>query len=224
MPDKSYPIASLQVIGPANSEAALLDVARRIASLKSLGPHLARAKSVESSYAPLGPYATQTGAVQIGAVTYKLYYPKRYADLGFQSPIITWGNGTWGHADNYSNLLTHFASYGFTVVAADLQNTGSGNDIGVAARYMVSQNAVAGSPFAGHLDVSHVAAVGHSQGAAGAANAALKNPGVITAVMTFSLPDARWASSNSDCPSAAACTPDISKLTQPVFFISTRGF
>jgi Asp-tRNA(Asn)/Glu-tRNA(Gln) amidotransferase A subunit family amidase/pimeloyl-ACP methyl ester carboxylesterase len=228
MPDKSFPFASLQVIGPMYSEAALLDLAKRIESLPSVKAHRRRVEAqratVEGSYAPLGPYATTTDSVNNGSVTYKLYHPKTYSSLGFKSPIITWGNGTGATTDMYSDLLNHFASYGFTVVAPELQNTGSGNDIGAAARYMVNQNTAAG-PFKGNLDVSHVAAVGHSQGAGGSVEAALKNPDIITNVMTFSLPDKAWASiPNPDCPTPADCTPDVSKLTQPVFFISTRGW
>jgi pimeloyl-ACP methyl ester carboxylesterase len=182
---------------------------------------------VERTYVQAGPYATTTGTRTVTnasgkKVTYKLYYPKNYASLGFKSPIVTWGDGTAGTPGMYSTLLGHFASYGFTVVAPDLKDTGSGRDIGEAARYMVNQNSLVG-PFNGNLDVRHVAAVGHSQGAGGATMAALKNRNVITTLMTFSLPDKRWAGANSDCPTPADCNPDVSKVRQPVFFISTRG-
>ena len=56
---------------------------------------------------------------------YDLFYPRHYAALGFKSPIVTWGNGTGGTPGNVSTLLRHFASYGFTVIASTLGNTGS---------------------------------------------------------------------------------------------------
>ena len=67
------------------------------------------------------------------------------------------------------------------------------------------------------------AAVGHSQGAGGAVRAATNDPALITAVLTFSLPNAFWARPNPGCPTRADCLPDPAALTQPVFFISTRG-
>ena len=42
-----------------------------------------------------------------------------------------------------SVLLSHLASYGFTVIASTLPNTGSGNEIDAAAHYLVAQNGVA---------------------------------------------------------------------------------
>lgn len=178
--------------------------------------------SVEQTYTHAGPYATTKSTVTTGKKKYVLYYPKDYTALHFKSPIVTWGNGTNAKPEMYSTLLAHLASYGFTVVAADLKNTGSGNDIGAAAQYMVHQNSVSG-PFNNNLDAGHVAAVGHSQGAGGAVNAALKNRSLIKTVVTFSLPNKNWASANPDCPTAQDCRPDVSKLTQPVFFSSTRG-
>jgi pimeloyl-ACP methyl ester carboxylesterase len=196
------------------------------ASNSSQNFDLASGSSIEATYAKAGPYATTTSTAKdsTGKVTYVFFFPKDYSKLGFKSPIVTWGNGSGGATSMYTTLLNHLASYGFTVVAPELQNTGSGNDIGAAARYMVVQNSTTGSPFKGNLDVKHIAAVGHSQGAGGAAQAALKNPSVITSVMTFSLPDKKWAGANPDCPTPADCTPNVAALKQSVFFISTRGW
>lgn len=180
---------------------------------------------VQAAYTPAGPYATTTGTVKdaSGHAIYDLYYPGSYASLGFKSPIVTWGNGTGATPSMYSTLLSHVASYGFTVIASTLGNTGSGIEIDAAAHYLVTQNGVTGSVFHGHLDVSHVAAVGHSQGAGGATRAALNDPALITTLMTFSLPSTLWAGPNSDCPTAADCAFNLTLLTQPAFFISTYG-
>jgi hypothetical protein len=79
------------------------------------------------------------------------------------------------------------------------------------------------SPFDGHLNVHEVAAVGHSQGAGGATRTATNDPGLITTLMTFSLPNTIWVSANSDCPTAADCMFDPADVTQPSLFISTHG-
>ncbi len=180
---------------------------------------------VQAAYTPAGPYATATGVVKdsAGTVIDDLFYPANYAALGFKSPIVTWGNGTGSQPQNYSTLLSHFASYGFTVIAPALANTGSGNEIDAAAHYLAAQDATTSSMFHGHLDVTKVAAAGTSQGAGGAVRAAVNDPALITAVLTFSLPNLIWVGPNPDCPTAADCTYHPAALSQPVFFISTHG-
>jgi pimeloyl-ACP methyl ester carboxylesterase len=181
---------------------------------------------VQDAFTPPGPYATTTGTVTnaAGVAIYDVFRPGNYAALGFKSPIVTWGNGTNSTPATYSVLLSHLASYGFTVIASTLPNTGSGNEIDAAAHYLVAQNSAVGSVYRGHLDVHKVAAIGHSQGAAGAVRAATHDPALITAVVTFSEPNPVWAAPNPDCRTAADCTADPAALTQPVFFISTYGF
>jgi pimeloyl-ACP methyl ester carboxylesterase len=180
---------------------------------------------VQGAYTNPGPYAVTAGTVTDGSgdVIYDLYYPDDYAALGFQSPIITWGNGTDGTPAMCSTLLRHLASYGFTVIASTLANTGSGNQIDAAARYLVGEATTAGSVFDGNLDTGHVAAVGHSQGAGGATRAATNDPELITTLMTFSLPNTIWVGPNPDCPTKADCMYNPALVTQPVFFISTHG-
>jgi hypothetical protein len=175
---------------------------------------------------PPGPYGTATGTVTnaSGTVIYDLFYPSSYAAVGFRSPIVTWGNGTGGTPGAVSVFLRHLASYGFTVIASTLPNTGSGNEIDAAARYLVAQDSVPGSVFHGHLNVHEVAAAGVSQGATGAVRATTKDPALIKTVMTFSEPNPIWAAPNPDCPTAADCTAHPAALTRPVFFISTHGF
>jgi hypothetical protein len=181
--------------------------------------------SIQAAYAGPGPYATTTGTVtsSTGTVTYDLYYPASYAALGFKSPIVTWGNGTGGKPSDTAVLLSHLASYGFTVIASTLPNTGSGREIDAGARYLVAQDSVPGSAFYHHLDVTKVAAVGASQGAGGSVRAAMTDPGLITTVLTFSLPSLFWVEPNPDCPTRQDCLFGLSGLTIPVFLISTHG-
>jgi hypothetical protein len=179
---------------------------------------------IDAAFTQPGPDATTTATItEGGQPVYDVFYPAHYASLGFRSPIVTWGNGTDATPQMYSTLLTHFASYGLTVIASTLANTGSGREIDQAAHYLVAQDTTKGSPFYGHLDVLHVASVGHSQGATGAVRAATSDPALITAVMTFSLPARIYSLPNPDCPTSADCTPMPGLLSQPTFFISTLG-
>lgn len=188
------------------------------------GGHGAR-YPVQAAYTPPGPYGTTTGTVKdaMGKVIYDLFYPRRYAALGFKSPIITWGDGTDGKPARVSDFLGHLASYGFTVIASTSGWTGSGKQIAAAAHYLAAQNSSAGSRFDGKLDVHEVAAVGLSQGAAGVVRAATNDPALITTVLTFSLPNKHWVRPNPGCPTRADCIFNPAALTQPVFFISTYG-
>jgi hypothetical protein len=182
------------------------------------------ANTVETAYNGPGPFATTTGTATDGLGNgYAVYRPASYPALGFASPILTWGNGTGATPGQYSTLLTRLASYGFTVIASTLTNTGSGTEIDDGARYLVAQNTTAGSVYYGHLDAARVGAFGHSQGATGAVNAATHDPGLYRTVLTFSLPAQIWAGANSDCPTAAACTPHPDQLACPAFLISTHG-
>jgi hypothetical protein len=180
---------------------------------------------VKTRFTGPGPFATTTGTVlnASGNAVYDLFYPADYASLGFKSPIITWGNGTNAVPSMYTTLLTHFASYGFTVIASTLLNTGSGREIDFGAHYLIAQDRRAGSVFKGRLAVNQVAAVGHSQGAGGATRATTYDPGTIKALLTFSLPNTKLVGANPDCPTAADCMFDPSLLTRPTFFVSTHG-
>ena len=206
--------------------AAALSAALMLATLTGAARQPAVSYPVQAAFTPPGPYATATATVTnaSGAAVYDLFYPRDYAGLGFQSPVVTWGNGTGGTPDQYSAFLLHLASYGFTVIASTLPNTGSGKEIDAAARYLVAQDSVPASIFHGHLNVNEVAAVGMSQGATGAVRATTNDPALIKTVMTFSEPNPIWAAPNPDCPTAADCRADPAALTRPVFFISTYGF
>jgi len=179
---------------------------------------------IEAAFSAAGPFATTTGTVIEGStVVYDLYYPSNYRSVGFKSPIVTWGNGSGAASDQYSSLLLHLASYGFTVIATTLQNTGSGREMDEAAHYLVKKNATRGSVFDGHLDVHRVAAVGHSQGATGAARVAIMDPKLISTLITFSLPAASLATTNPDCPVVSDCEENMASVHQPAFLISTHG-
>jgi pimeloyl-ACP methyl ester carboxylesterase len=187
------------------------------------GEMTASSAPVSATFDAVGPFATTTATIAQGTATYDVFRPADYAQLGFKSPIVTWGNGTGAVPTDYTTLLSHFASYGFTVIATTLRNTGSGREIDAAARYLVSANSTAGSVFAHRLDIHAVSAVGHSQGATGAVRTANMDPRLITSVLTFSLPALEWSTPNPDCPVKTDCEYQLYRVTQPIFFIATHG-
>ncbi len=168
--------------------------------------------------------------------------PSSYSALSFLSPIVTWGNGTGADPSDYSTLLSHLASWGFTVIASTLPNTGSGRELLEGAHYLVGADDRMGGPYFHHLSVHEVAAVGHSQGATGAVRAAELGGSFVSTVVVFSLPwngqgpagstwdrpvdgpePLGWSGANPDCATALDCWPDPSRLRLPTFLISTRG-
>jgi hypothetical protein len=70
--------------------------------------------------------------------------------------MLDQGDGTDATPDQNSALLDHLAAYGFTVIAPDQHNTGSGDEIATAARYLIAQAGAAGSVFQGRLDTGKV--------------------------------------------------------------------
>jgi len=194
-------------------------------------------------YAGPGPYAVVTASlVGPGGAAFDVFRPSSYRALSFRSPIVTWGNGTGANPDDYTTLLDHLASWGFTVVASTLPDTGSGRDILAGARDLVAADHRSRSPFFRHLANDEAAAMGHSQGATGAVRAGELGGSFVSTVVTFSLPwngegpigstwdrspgsaqALGWSGANPDCATARDCWPDPGALRQPTLLLSTRG-
>jgi hypothetical protein len=203
---------------------ALAVVAAAVLTTGVNAPHASAADTIESEYNVPGPYAMTTGtATDSLGNTYDLYYPADYSALGFKSPIITWGVGAGSAPSTYSVLFTRLVSWGFTIIASTLAHTAGGTQVDDGAKYLVAQDAVKGSPFYGNLNINEVGAAGHSEGAAGAVNAAALDPSLYKTVMTFSLPSPLLSVPNSDCSTLTACVPHTLLLRCPTFLISTHG-
>jgi hypothetical protein len=217
-------VASVSACGPnaaleANHAAA--QAAPSLEAAKHAIPHAVY--PIEARYENPGPFgSTEISYTLPSGLVYKIYRPLNYSPA-FLSPIVTWGDGTGGTPDDTLVLLRSMATWGFTVIAVDLKNTGSGREIDAAARWLATRNSNPASQFYHHLDPAKVAAVGFSQGAGGVVKAAVSDPGFIKTVETFSLPDKFWAGPNPDCPTRQDCLADPAALTQPTFFISTHG-
>jgi hypothetical protein len=94
---------------------------------------------------------------------YSLYRPKEL-EAGRKYPVLTWGNGTCAHPENYHELLAHLASHGFFVVAANSRQVGSNGVMTKALDWAFAANKDPMSPYFEHIDTDKVGAFGHSQG------------------------------------------------------------
>lgn len=106
-------------------------------------------------YEATGQYATVR---ESGGGSCTVYRPRELAD---NHPVILWGNGTGASPSSYSGLLTHWASWGFVVVAANTPNAGTGRDMLQCLTWLEQ------SSLAGAVDFAKVGTSGHSQGGGG---------------------------------------------------------
>ena len=111
---------------------------------------------------------------------------------GMEFPVVTWGNGTWASPEKYDFLLRHLASWGMAVVATRDASVARGETMRDALALLTRDGPVA------PLDLNRVAAIGHSQGAGGAVNAAIGDKGGIRTVIAIDLP-AKGLCSAGDC-------------------------
>jgi pimeloyl-ACP methyl ester carboxylesterase len=166
---------------------------------------------VEARYQRAGPSPVRTTTLNDRSGSYRVFYP---ADLGdTRHPVVTWGNGTDATPEKYPGLLNHLASWGYVVVASTSGKTGSGEQILAGARSLLRRDRDPDSVFHGRLDASRVAAAGHSQGAAGAINAAIRSDGLIRTVVPVSLP------SNLDLALVSPSRFDVAALRTSVFYL-----
>jgi hypothetical protein len=146
---------------------------------------------IEIKYAAPGPQAV-TVALSSQPCDHRgnrcdLYYPTNLA-VGSPHPIITWGNGTGGISSGVSYFLRHLASWSFVVVATRDRFTADGTTIWDAASFILSANSDPSSIFFNKLDVNHVGAIGHSQGAGGVIRGMIASNGKISTVIPIELP------------------------------------
>jgi pimeloyl-ACP methyl ester carboxylesterase len=119
---------------------------------------------------------------------------------GQRMPLVLWGNGTWASPEKYDFLLRHLASWGM-VIAATRDNAVARGETMLDTLAVLHDE---GAPV--EIDFDRVATAGHSQGAGGAANAAVAASHVDT-VVAIDLP-ARNHCSPGDCENIPSGLPD----------------
>ena len=161
-----------------------------------------------TDFTAAGTFTPTSGDVTSVACT--IFRPTVLGANGCLNPVIVWGNGTTNTPSSYTALFNHFASHGFIVAAADTSNAGSGAEMLTCLKYMIDQNSAAGSPYQGHVDVSHIAASGYSQGGAGCLEAGIDPRFAVTAPVSPYIV----------IPLGGYDTTSVMKQVHPMFMIS----
>jgi Chlorophyllase enzyme len=210
---RRFKLRALLMLVPAAAIAMIGGTAR------AAQPPNAPTLPIEQKYYAAGPWAvtsvTGFACCDSSGTKFDVWYPTRLGQNGFRHPIITWGNGTNAIPSQYAYLLSHLASWGFVVVASENKNTGTGQEILDAARFMVAQNGQASSIFHNKLATNQVGASGHSQGASGVLNAMVKSAGLIKTAIPIELPAQLWCSTNT-----ATCADTRNLSSGAVFFVN----
>jgi len=138
----------------------------------------------------------------------EVYLP-RARRAGEIFPIVTWGNGTWAKPEKYAFLLRHLASWGMIVVATRDSSVGTGETLLDAVALLER------SELAPLTDRRRIAAIGHSQGASGAFNAAAAPSSGIGTTVLIDLPGRRLCN-REHC----AAIPTGLREKQSILFLS----
>lgn len=116
-----------------------------------------------SSFSERGPFET----TQHGLRDCMVYRPTSLGENGVTHPVIIWGNGTFSVPVFYTGVLSHLASHGFIVAAANTSNAGDGSQMIACLDAVIAAHETPGSAYYQHVDTTRVGASGHSQGGAG---------------------------------------------------------
>jgi hypothetical protein len=118
-----------------------------------------------TDFSKVGPYAVAPS--EAGGANCTILRPATLGENGVKHPVIAWGNGTGGFVGVYTWILSHWASHGFIIAAANTGSAGTGNEMIGCLDWVEQQNGVAGSVFEGKVAVGRAGASGHSQGGGG---------------------------------------------------------
>jgi hypothetical protein len=156
-------LARRALVGLVMGAGAVIAVPAGVADAQTNG-----CPSVGSDFGGDGPFD-----VTVEERSDNTYYSP--SDLGSQGcdthPVILWGNGTFLTPSSYDALLSHWASHGFIVAAANTTNAGSGEEMLQGLDDLADWNSDSSSRFNNRVDLDNVGATGHSQGGGGSINA-----------------------------------------------------
>jgi len=96
-----------------------------------------------------------------------VFHPSELGADGLAHPVVLWGNGTYTSPAVYRGVLTHWASHGFLVAAANTAWAGTGEEMLACLDLLTTENDRQDSAYAGLIDLDRVGASGHSQGGGG---------------------------------------------------------
>jgi hypothetical protein len=117
-----------------------------------------------------GPFGFEQVPTAEGLTTHTLFVPGKLGDGGVKHPILVWMNGATGSTSFYQNMLEHFASHGFFVVADKMSGGNHDPEIveqDVAIDWVLAEAARSDSPYFGKIDPERLGIAGHSLGSVG---------------------------------------------------------
>ena len=142
-----------------------------------------------------GPHEVAEKEIEAGIV----YYPKDIAAANSRFPVIAWANGTAFSSKVYSEIISHWVSHGFIVIASKSTMAMVAND---QPKMLQAMAETAGEPWDGKVDTDHMGVSGHSQGGS-ATIAAASGPLVKASI-----------------PIQACAAPGVNKISTPALFLS----
>lgn len=198
-------------IGPRAACFVLIACLGMLPAVFASGSALAQGRSAER-FGNAGPYEVSSIEKPLccdsKGNSVEVYLP-RARRAGEIFPVVTWGNGTWAKPVKYAFLLRHLASWGMIVVATRDSSVGTGQTL-LDAVALLERSELA--PLA---DRRRIAAIGHSQGASGAFNAAAAPSSGIGTTVLIDLPGRRLCN-RQHC----AAIPTGLRERQSILFLS----
>lgn len=175
---------------------------------------------------PLEEKYEQKGTYEVAYVEYEsnvesiqkieIWYPKELEENEERYPMIMVTNASNVKASKMVPFFERVASWGFIVVGNEDPQTGTGETTSITLDYML--NLESDSLLYNRIDTENIGLVGHSQGGAGAINAATQynNSGMYKVMFTGSAAYAQLAKN-------LGWEYDISKVTIPYFMTAGTG-
>jgi hypothetical protein len=140
-----------------------------------------------TDYGARGPFTVAREMNTGPNSAYDVFHPTPFGAVGRRYPIISWANGTLFSLADYQELLEHWASHGFVVIAGHTNSTAGGGTHKTGIDWLVAQNGGANNIYAGRLDTAHIGAAGHSQGGGATIAAGAQKAGALALTTTLPL-------------------------------------
>jgi hypothetical protein len=118
-----------------------------------------------TDFSKVGPFTA--APAEAGGPNCTIFRPTTLGENGVKHPVIAWGNGTGGIVGVYTWILSHWATHGFIIAAANTGSAGTGNEMTACLDWVEQQNGVAGSIYQGKVALGRAGVSGHSQGGGG---------------------------------------------------------
>ena len=177
--------------------------------------------TLEKKYLAYGAYEVASETFASGQAdydTFKVWYPEEMLSSDTQYPLVVMVNGTGTPYTKYEYVFEHLASWGFIVAGNNDENAGTGDSTEQLLQFVLDLNRNKESVFYGKIDEEAIGVAGHSQGGAGAINAATAQPSAKTYRSIYA--------ASATCMGIAeglGYPYDPSKINAPIFMNTSTG-